>query len=76
MDENCKERHQKLDTKIEDLDKRLKNLELFQVRFETKIESLCKKIDSLITSIRGASVFILTTLVLFFIWYIQSLPRG
>lgn len=76
MEDICKEKIKKIDECLQKHEERLDALEHFQIRFEVQIENLCKKIESLISSIRNAGIFLMTTLIVFFIWYIQSLPRG
>lgn len=74
------EKHKRIDEKFELHEKRLNNhgdridkLEQYQSRTEVKIENLIDQIKSLVTTIKWAMGLTITTLLGFFIWYIQSL---
>jgi len=76
----CQEKHRRIDECLEIHDRRLNNhserldkVEQYQSRVEVQIENLCKKIDSLISSMRWGMGILITTLVGFLIWYIQKL---
>lgn len=76
----CTEKHKRIDEKFELHEKRLNNhgnridkLEQYQSRTEVKIENLIEQIKSLVTTIKWAMGLTITTLLGFFIWYIQSL---
>lgn len=76
----CTEKHKRIDEKFELHEKRLNNhgnridkLEQYQSRTEVKIENLIEQIKSLVSTIKWAMGLTITTLLGFFIWYIQSL---
>jgi len=76
----CTEKHKRIDEKFELHEKRLNNhgnridkLEQYQSRTEVKIENLIDQIKSLVTTIKWAMGLTITTLLGFFVWYIQSL---
>lgn len=76
----CTEKHKRIDEKFELHEKRLNNhgnridkLEQYQSRTEVKIENLIEQIKSLVTTIKWAMGLTITTLLGFFIWYIQGL---
>lgn len=76
MEEKLNHLSEKLDTqvvRINDHSKRIDELEKSDARITTKMEHLIEKIDSLISTIKWAGGIAFTTLVGFFIWYIQSL---
>lgn len=52
---------------------RLDKLEQYQSRSEVQISNLCEQIKSLISTIKWSMGLLVTTLVGFIIWYIQSL---
>lgn len=55
---------------------RLDKLEQYQSRSEVQITNLCDQIKSLISTIKWSMGLLITTLVGFIIWYIQSLWKG
>jgi phage shock protein A len=76
----CAEKHKNIEQRLTTQDTRLNNhseridkLEQYQSRTETKIENLCEQIKALVTTIKWAMGLTVTTLLGFFIWYIQSL---
>lgn len=81
MDEKlCAEKHKTIEEKLNAHDTRLNNygnriddLEQHKAGVVVQIENLCKKIDGLIKSIQWGSGVIITTLIGFFIWYIQNI---
>ncbi len=52
---------------------RLDKLEQYQSRSEVQIGNLCEQIKSLISTIKWSMGLLITTLLGFIIWYIQSL---
>lgn len=52
---------------------RLDKLEQYQSRSEVQITNLCDQIKSLISTIKWSMGLLITTLVGFIVWYIQSL---
>jgi hypothetical protein len=82
LEEKIEIHDKRLNTHGEKLDK----LENSQIRTEVVVENLCKEIESLVVAIKesnskttnillGVSGFIITILVGFFIWYVQTIPR-
>ncbi len=78
--EICIEKHKRIDECLETHNRRLNNhserldkVEQYQNRVEVQIENLCKKMDSLISSMRWGMGVLVTTLIGFLIWYIQKL---
>lgn len=76
----CLEKHKRVDERLDIHDTRLNNhserldkIEQNQSRTDIKIENLCEQIKSLVTTIRWAMGLTVTTLLGFFIWYIQNL---
>ncbi|ABR48702.1 conserved hypothetical protein, CF-8 family [Alkaliphilus metalliredigens QYMF] len=76
----CVEKHRSIEQRLNTQDKRLNNhseridkLEQHQSRTETKIENLCEQIKSLVTTIKWAMGLTITTLLGFFVWYIQNM---
>lgn len=79
-DKVCEEKHKRIDECLVLHDRRLNNhserldkVEQYQNRVEVQIENLCNKIDGLISSMKWTSGLIITSLLGFFIWYIQKL---
>jgi len=68
---------------------RIRTLEIKEAAHSERIDSLCKRLDDVIETIEnwmkfaqnlfwkvlGAAGGLITILALFFIWYVQSLPR-
>jgi aspartyl/asparaginyl beta-hydroxylase (cupin superfamily) len=52
---------------------RIDKLEQYQSRSEVQINNLCEQIKSLVSTIKWSMGVLITTLVGFLIWYIQSL---
>ncbi|MBF7097570.1 hemolysin XhlA family protein [Alkalibacter mobilis] len=76
----CKEKHENINRTLEQHERRMNKhgeridkIEQFQSRTETKIENLCEQIRSLVSTIRWALGVGLTTLLGFFIWYVQNI---
>ena len=79
MEEVCRITHSNVDKRLDGLDditedhgKRIVSLERFESKSEERIDSLCKQISSLVTTIRWFIGAILGSLITFFIWYIQQ----
>ena len=75
----CKERHKRVDEKIEvherrlnDHSGRLDKLEQYQSRTETKIENLCEQIQGLVTTMRWFIGLLVGSFVGFFFYAVQS----
>jgi hypothetical protein len=60
---------------LHDHEQRLRRLEENSIRLGERLESLCKEISSLTVWMKTLVGLMLTSLVGFFIWYVQSLPR-
>lgn len=81
MDQDiCQERHKTINQCIERqnirLDnhgKRLDNLEKFESSTRVEIRNLIDQIKSLISTIKWGTGLTITTLLAFFIWYIQRI---
>lgn len=80
MDTICEEKHKSVNEKLEIQDKRLNNhseridkLEQYQSKSEVEIRNLCEQIKSLVSAIKWSMGLLITSLVGFFIWYIQTL---
>ena len=80
MDVIYEEKHKHLSEKLEVHDRRLNNhseridkLEQYQSKSEVEIRNLCEQIKSLVSTIKWSMGLLITSLVGFFIWYIQTL---
>lgn len=80
MDVVCEEKHKYINEKLESHDMRLNNhgdrlekLEQYKSSSEVEIRSLCEQIKSLVSTIKWSMGLLITSLVGFFIWYIQTL---
>ena len=76
----CKEKHKRVDEvlgihdiRLNNHSGRIDNLEKHQSRTEVKMENLIEQIKSLVTTIKWAMGLTITTLLGFFIWYVQNL---
>lgn len=78
----CAEKHRRVDERLDihdiqlkDHGKRIGNLEKYQSRAEEQVKQLCQQIKSLVTAMWWAMGLAISTLIGFFIWYIQTLGR-
>lgn len=78
-DKLCEVNHKRVDEKLreheEDInnhESRIDKLEKYQERATVQVENLCKQIKTLVTAIWSAIGITITTLLGFFIWYIQN----
>ena len=71
--ESMKEQIKRNETRLNNHSDRIKKLENYRTRTEVQIENLIKEIGSLVSTMRWTMALLVTTLVGFFIWYIQSL---
>ena len=78
----CNEKHKRIDETLDRHDIRLNNhgvridnLERYQSKTEVEIKNLIEQIKALVTTIKWAMGLTITTLLGFFIWYVQNL-RG
>lgn len=79
-DKLCAEVHKRTDERLDTQDRRLNNhservdnLEKYQSRSEEKVLSLCEQIKSLVMTMKWFMGLMVTTLLGFFIWYVQGL---
>ena len=73
---NCKDscpKGQELDRRLTDVEKRLVQLEITNATLTERMANLIQKIDVLTSWIKAAVMLFATTMIGFFIWYIQSL---
>lgn len=80
MDELCREKHKAIEnclgahtSRLNNHSERIDNLEKFQSSTAVKIEHLIEQITSLISAIKWGTGLTITTLLAFFIWYIQRM---
>ncbi|KEH99978.1 hemolysin XhlA family protein [Clostridium botulinum] len=78
-EELCREKHRQIDktfklhdTRLNSHSNRLEFLEKSNAVHNTEINNLCKQIGDLITTIKWFIGLTITTLLGFFIWFIQS----
>lgn len=78
--EFCEQRHKQIDKTFETHEKRLNNhgdridkLEQYKTKSETQIENLIEQIKSLVSTMKWFIGILMTSMIGFFIWYIQSL---
>ena len=71
--ESMKEQIKRNEARLDKHSERIKTLENYHTRTEVQIENLIKEIGSLVSTMRWTMGLLVTTLVAFFIWYIQSL---
>lgn len=76
----CEEKHSRIDEKFTVNEKRLNNhseridnLEQFRYSTEVEMKNLIKQIGDLVSVIKWSMGLLITTMVGFFIWYIQML---
>lgn len=80
MDEKlCISNHKRVDEKFDVQERRLNNhseridkLEQYQAKATVQVENLCKQIKTLVRAIWSAIGITITTLLGFFIWYVQN----
>ena len=82
MGEICTERHKRIDERLDVHDQRLNNhgeridaLEQHKSRTEVEIKNLIEQIKSLVTTMRWFMGLFASSLIGFFIWYIQNIGR-
>lgn len=71
--ESMKEQIKRNETRLNNHSERIKQLEYYRTRTEVQVENLIKEIGSLVSTMRWTMGLLVTTLVAFFIWYIQNL---
>ena len=79
MDKICEERHKRVDERLDTQDRRLNNhgeridaLEQSRSRTDTRLENLCEKIESLVTTMRWFMGLAVGALISFFFYAIQQ----
>lgn len=75
MSDICDERHKRIDEKLNEHDTRLNNLEQYKSRTEVEIKNLIEQIKSLVTTMRWFMGLFASSLIGFFIWYVQNIGR-
>ncbi len=77
--ELCVQEHKRINNELGRHERRMNNhgeridkIEQFQSRSETKVENLCEQIRSLVSTIRWALGVVISTLLGFFIWFVQN----
>ena len=82
MEDICKEKHKRIDERLDVHDTRLNNhseridkLEQYQSKTEAQIANLCEQIKNLVTTMRWFMGLIVGSGIGFFIWYVQQLGR-
>lgn len=82
MEKICEEKHKRIDEKFDTHEKRLNNhgeridkIEQFRSSTEIEIKNLIEQIKALVSTMKWFIGLTFTTLVGFFIWYIQQLGR-
>jgi hypothetical protein len=80
MENVCIEKHKRIDERMDVQDKRLDNhsnrldkLEQFESSTRIEIRNLIEQIKNLVNTLRWFTGITITTLIGFFIWYIQNL---
>lgn len=78
--ELCKEKHKRIDEKLNTHERRLNDhgsridqLEQYQSKTETMIKNLCERIDGLVTTMRWFMGLLVGAFVTFFFYIIQRL---
>ncbi|SHH76145.1 Haemolysin XhlA [Caloranaerobacter azorensis DSM 13643] len=69
------ERHEEIMEKLDNHESRIVQLEINDAKMGEKIQNLIEKIESLTAWIKALVMLGATSLIGFFIWYIQSLGR-
>ena len=75
MHEACKERFKAIDDRLNESDRLMSEHTTEIAVLKTNMNSLIKSINGLTKSLWGVCGTIIVTLLGFFIWYVQSLPR-
>ena len=79
-DANCREIHKRVDeclhrfgNRLDKHSEKIDALERFQAGTTIEIRELCIQIKSLVSTVKWGGGLLVTTLVAFFVWYIQNL---
>jgi hypothetical protein len=82
MSDICAEKHRRVDDRIDNHETRLNNhgeridrLEQYRSRAEVQVEQLCKQIKSLVKAMWWAMGLAVSTLLGFFVWYVQNIGK-
>ena len=67
--------HEDMKETVQDHELRIRTLEQNSIRLAERIDSLCQNLNTTTNWIKVLVGVILSSMVGFFIWYIQSLPR-
>lgn len=67
------DRHKELVDQLQNHEKRISSLEISDAKTGEKIQNLIEKIESLMTWIKALIMMGATSLLGFFIWYIQNI---
>ncbi len=67
------DRHQEIIDRLDNHERRIGNLEISEAKMGEKIENLIEKLDSLTSWIKALVMLGATSLMGFFLWYVQSL---
>lgn len=65
----------KQEERVDRLEGRIGSLEQFKAGTEVEMHNLVKQLKSLVSTIRWMTATLIVTLVGFFMWYIQTMPR-
>jgi predicted nuclease with TOPRIM domain len=72
-EELIKDKLETHDKRLNDHAGRIDKLEQYQSRSEVQINNLCDQIKNLVTTMKWFMGVLITTLIGFFIWYIQHI---
>ena len=82
MSDICTEKHRRVDERLDTHETRLNNhgeridrLEQYRSRAEVQVEQLCKQIKSLVKAMWWAMGLAVSTLLGFFVWYVQNIGK-
>lgn len=67
--------HEDMKETVQDHELRIRTLEQNSIRLAERIDNLCQNLDATTNWIKVLVGVIISSMVGFFIWYIQSLPR-
>ena len=68
--------HEDMKETVQDHEVRIRTLEQNSIRLAERIDSLCQNLNSTTNWIKALIGVIISSMVGFFIWYVQSLPRS
>ena len=67
--------HEGVKETLQDHELRIRTIEQSSIKLAERIDHLCQNLNSAVNWIKTLVVMVITTMVGFFVWYIQSLPR-